>query len=103
MRTAISIVVSIAHISSRLTGGYSIKYQEYNLKERTKQRLTLVHSLLSFILAFGITNNYLNEFQFFNERFAASSFWTIGTAFLLLIILMIAIGSAITMLTSKWK
>jgi hypothetical protein len=103
MRTAMLIVVSMAHLISRLTGGYAMKYHQYNLREITKQRLMFFHALLAFVLAFGITNNYLNEFQFFIDRFASSVFWIIGTAFILLIVLLITIGSGITLLASRWR
>jgi hypothetical protein len=103
MRTIIFVVTWLAHATGYISGGFSTRYNDYNLTEKTKARLTVVQGVVSLILAFAITNNYVVEIPFFGELFAGNSLWIPATAFVLLIFFLTAIGSFITILTDRWR
>jgi hypothetical protein len=103
MRTVLFVVTWLAHATGYISGGFSTRYNHYNLSEKTKARLTLVQGFLSLVLALAITNNYVVEIPFFGEMFAENSLWIPATAFVLLIFFLIAIGSLITILTDRWR
>jgi hypothetical protein len=101
MRTVILIIKMLMYLSSKIVGGYSVRYEDSNLKAAAKVRLMTLHGISSFALAFGITNNSLVDFDFFKTRFADSSLWVVGSALVLLVILSIVIGSLITFLVNR--
>lgn len=58
MRTGLMITAMLMQLSSKLVGGYSMKYLDGDRTDRAKNRLLTLHALLSFVLAFGITNTF---------------------------------------------
>jgi hypothetical protein len=103
MRTVIVVVTWLAHATGYISGGFSTRYNDYNLTEKTKARLVFIQGFLSLVLALIITNNFLVEIPFFEKAFADNSLWIPATAFVLLIFLLITVGSLITILTRRWR
>lgn len=100
-RLVLTLLVYFSKLTGLLAGGYPTRFHHFDFSEKSKNSLVMLHILSSFILAFGITNNYLVNVQVFHEHFEKNTLWLIGAAFVLLVILLIVIGSLITLLTSR--
>ena len=104
MHTITTILTFLVTLTGKCTGGYSVKYlQHQSIGDKSKEGLIRFHGIISFVLAFAITNNYLVNFPLFKARFDASNLWIVGTAFLLLVIFLILIGSILTLVGDRWK
>ncbi|MGC3943270.1 MAG: hypothetical protein QM762_01815 [Chryseolinea sp.] len=101
MRTGLYIITLLMHVSAWFVRGYSMRYYDNDdLSDRQKNAALSLHGIFSFGFAFAITNNVLVDVPFFSQRFAENTLWLIGTAFMLLVIVSILVGSLFTKLYS---
>jgi hypothetical protein len=92
----ILFIIGLAYLSNRLTKGLAIGYINYKMRAKRKKALVITHGLSSLVLAMSLSNNYLNEIEFFKRLFEENQFWIAGSILILLFFFIILFGAALT-------